>query len=196
MKKEEINKMMEEFFSSKVDHFTYTEKRINDIENFLSKFDLKNYQNVLDVACGTGVISSYLAKFNNKVTAIDMSFKMVEVAKTIHDEDNLTFLNEDFYSFKNDELFDLIIIFNAYPHFLDKKLFIESLKRLLSSDGRVVILHDSSKEIINVCHSNISHYISTKLLPVNEESKIFLDDFKIKRVIDDNNSYMIDLIKK
>ena len=196
MKKEEINKMMEEFFSSKVDHFTYTEKRINDIENFLEEFNLKNYSNVLDVACGTGVISSYLAKFNNKVTAIDMSSKMIEVAKTIHFENNITFLNEDFYNFKGDELFDLIVIFNAYPHFLDKNLFVESLIRLLSKNGRAVILHDASKDVINVCHSNISHYISVKLKPVEEESIAFLQDFNIKRVIDNNNSYMIDLIKK
>ncbi len=196
MKKEEINKMMNEFFNNKVDHFTYTEKRINDIENFLDQFELKNNQNVLDVACGTGVISSYLAKFNKKVTAIDMSQKMIEVAKKIHFEENITFLNEDFYNFKSEELFDLIVIFNAYPHFLDKKLFISTLKRLLSEKGRVVILHDASKEMINVCHSNISHFISVKLKPVEEESNIFLKDFNIKRVIDNNNSYMIDLIKK
>ncbi len=196
MKKEEINKMMNEFFNNKVDHFTYTEKRINDIENFLDQFELKNNQNVLDVACGTGVISSYLAKFNKKVTAIDMSQKMIEVAKKIHSEENITFLNEDFYNFKSEELFDLIVIFNAYPHFLDKKLFISSLKRLLREKGRVVILHDASKEVINVCHSNISHFISVKLKPVEEEKNVFLNDFNIKRVIDNNNSYMIDLIKK
>ena len=196
MKKEEINKIMEEFFSNKVDRFTYNEKRINDIETLLEKFELKKYKNVLDVACGTGVISSYLSRNNDQVIAIDMSSKMIEVAKTIHFEKNITFLNKDFYNFKSDELFDLIVIFNAYPHFLDKNLFVESLKRLLSKNGRVVILHDASKDIINMCHSNISHYISVKLKPVEEESIVFLNDFNIKRVIDNDNSYMIDLIKK
>ena len=196
MKKEEINKIMEEFFSNKVDRFTYNEKRINDIETLLEKFELKKYKNVLDVACGTGVISSYLSRNNDQVIAIDMSSKMIEVAKTIHFEKNITFLNKDFYNFKSDELFDLIVIFNAYPHFLDKNLFVESLKRLLTKNGRVVILHDASKDVINMCHSNISHYISVKLKPVEEESIVFLNDFNIKRVIDNNNSYMIDLIKK
>ena len=196
MKKEEINKIMEEFFSNKVDHFTYNEKRINDIETLLEKLELKKYKNVLDVACGTGVISSYLSRNNDQVIAIDMSSKMIEVAKTIHFEKNITFLNKDFYNFKSDELFDLIVIFNAYPHFLDKNLFVESLKRLLTKNGRVVILHDASKDVINMCHSNISHYISVKLKPVEEESVVFLNDFNIKRVIDNDNSYMIDLIKK
>lgn len=196
MKKEEINKIMEEFFSNKVDHFTYNEKRINDIETLLEKFELKKYKNVLDVACGTGVISSYLSRNNDQVIAIDMSSKMIEVAKTIHFEKNITFLNKDFYNFKSDELFDLIVIFNAYPHFLDKNLFVESLKRLLTKNGRVFILHDASKDVINMCHSNISHYISVKLKPVEEESIVFLNDFNIKRVIDNDNSYMIDLIKK
>ncbi len=193
MKKEEINELMKEFFNKNVDSFKYSQKRLEDIELFLKDFSLVNYNNVLDVACGAGIISSYLSKNNKHVIGIDLSSKMIETAKIIHNENNLEFYNEDFYKFNNENKFDLIVIFNAYPHFLDIKLFIEALKRLLNKKGRVVILHDNNKEFLNDKHSEVAKKISRMLKDVDEEIKYFTNDFNINRTLDNKNSYLIDM---
>ena len=193
MSKEEINKLMKEFFNKNVNSFMYSKKRLLEIENFLKDFSLVNYNNVLDVACGAGIISSYLAKNNNNVVGIDLSSKMIENAKIIHNESNLIFLNEDLYEFNYKDKFDLIVIFNAYPHFLDTNLLIKSLKRLLNKNGRVVILHDNNKEFLNDKHSEVAKTISKMIKEVNEESKLFINDFYINRTIDSDHSYLIDM---
>lgn len=196
MSKEEINKLMKEFFNKNVNSFMYSKKRLLEIENFLKDFSLVNYNNVLDVACGAGIISSYLAKNNNNVVGIDLSSKMIENAKIIHNESNLIFLNEDLYEFNYKDKFDLIVIFNAYPHFLDTNLLIKSLKRLLNKNGRVVILHDNNKEFLNDKHSEVAKTISKMIKEVNEESKLFINDFYINRTIDNDHSYLIDMSLK
>ena len=193
MSKEEINKLMKEFFNKNVNSFMYSKKRLLEIENFLKDFSLVDYNNVLDVACGAGIISSYLAKNNNNVVGIDLSSKMIENAKIIHNESNLIFLNEDLYEFNYKDKFDLIVIFNAYPHFLDTNLLIKSLKRLLNKNGRVVILHDNNKEFLNDKHSEVAKTISKMIKEVNEESKLFINDFYINRTIDSDHSYLIDM---
>ena len=52
---------------------------INGTEKFISL--LKTDSSVLDVGCGAGVKSKYLVNKGLKVTGIDLSDKMIEIAK-------------------------------------------------------------------------------------------------------------------
>lgn len=74
-------------------HFTYSE--IGKIQRNLvyenSKKHLKNIKNLLEINCGTGEDAIWLASHNIQVTATDISEKMIDVAKSKTNLENLTF---------------------------------------------------------------------------------------------------------
>ena len=75
----------------------------------------------LDIACGTGVTFDYLlAQGVESLTAIDISDEMARIAqgKYAHDP-RVTVLAGDFLQLEAPP-FDCALLYNAYPHFLDK----------------------------------------------------------------------------
>ncbi|MBQ3108866.1 MAG: class I SAM-dependent methyltransferase, partial [Clostridia bacterium] len=69
---------------------------------------------ILDVACGTGVLFPELLAFKPAyLRAIDLSPEMVRAAKAKFHEIHVT--AEDFYTFPECG-FDVITLYNAYPH--------------------------------------------------------------------------------
>ena len=98
---------------------------------------------VLDVACGTGVlIPDYLERNVKKCVAVDLSERMIEVAKRKFGEyDNVEFLCADAEQYDFSELFDSIVIYNAFPHFVNRKLLFENLSKFLKTGARITVAH-------------------------------------------------------
>ena len=77
-----------------------------------------NCQNALEIGCGIGTFSRLLAKYSARVTAIDLSPKMIEVAKNLSkDYANIDFqladiLETDF----PDAHFDTIVSVATFHH--------------------------------------------------------------------------------
>ena len=78
---------------------------------------------VLDLGCGTGIMAPvYLGLGVKRVLALDLAPRMIEIAQEKYaDEPSLEFRCCDAYGFETDEIFDAVVIYNAYPHFLDKR---------------------------------------------------------------------------
>lgn len=66
---------------------------------------------ILDVGCGTGREAFALGKMGFKVTAIDISSNMVNIAKRIAKNPNITFKKADILGY-NEKQFDNVIFFN------------------------------------------------------------------------------------
>ncbi|MFH0929159.1 MAG: class I SAM-dependent methyltransferase [Candidatus Aenigmatarchaeota archaeon] len=115
--------------------------------------DLKFYQKeasksstVLDVGCGTGRLAIPIAKKGIKVVGIDMSKKMIDIARNKAKADGLgnkvKFLQRDMKKFNLRKKFDLIIIANR--SFLnavtdkDQKNTLLCCKRHLKKGGRLI----------------------------------------------------------
>lgn len=152
---------------------------------------------VLDIACGTGVMFKDLLKLDvESITGIDISNGMTEVAKVkFKDESKVNIIREDIMKFSGEE-FDVAIMFNAYPHFLDKDAMINHVSGLLRKGGRFTVAHGAGKEVINQCHSNVPTDISSRLLPAAEEAEKFKKYFNIDIVVDTPYCYMISGIKR
>lgn len=166
---------------------------IEEKELFLSPLDIHIGDKILDIGCGTGIITPILAsKSGSKVLAIDISSKMIEEAKRKYpDNENLEFRNIDFYELK-ERGFAWIICHNAYPHFLDKEAFIKKLYDSLEKGGHFAICHSLSRARLSKHHEgeDVSS-ISRTLLPVEEEIIPFLPYFSIEYTKDDDSSYWI-----
>ena len=69
---------------------------------------------VLDVACGTGVlIPDYLKRKVASVTGIDISPKMAEIARAKFSQERVTILCGDVETTAFDRLFDCIVVYTA-----------------------------------------------------------------------------------
>ncbi len=100
----------------------------------------KNIENILEIGCGTGHLTSVLIdKFKGaRIKALDISPKMIGIAKKKLKNNAVEFLCADGEEFSAEEKFDLIISHACFQWFnnLDKAL--ERYKGLLKKNGQVV----------------------------------------------------------
>lgn len=187
-------KDIEEFFDGlapKWDSMEEIEDR--DIIALLDEVKIPTGVRVLDLGCGTGRITSLLHEYtHNDIYGLDVSSKMIEIAKEKYkDRDYAHFLVGDFLSYKTKNPYDLIIIYNAYPHFVDTDAFKESLKRNLKANGRFAIIHSLSRSKLAKVHNDMKDKITRVLSEPSEEAKVFLDSFRIDVAKEDDHSYLI-----
>lgn len=159
------------------------------IQSFLFSCGLERNKKTLDLGCGTGIISDILLQAGCAVTALDLSDKMIEAARKKHAGKDIRFVCGDFYEFSEGG-FEQVVVFNAYPHFLDKSAFVEKLASILSEGGTFLIAHNIGRETLSRHHSGVRD-ISCELLPVLEESKYFSPSFTVLSARETENSYLI-----
>ena len=149
-------------------------------------------QDVLDVACGTGVlIPDYLARKVSSVTGIDISPEMVEIAKKKFPEENVRIICADVEETDPDMLFDRIVVYNALPHFPEPERLVSRLSELLKSGGVLTVAHGMSAEKINNHHSGTANAVSMRLLDAEELTMIFSKHLKVMTVISDDRMYQV-----
>ncbi len=118
--------------------------KMNKHTNTILKIDhLKNRKNIhiLDFACGTGYISEYVLSAIKdatvKITAIDISDKMIEIARDKISDTRCSFIVQDGTDFlfgEEDEKYDAIFCGYALPYFNHKKV-IKDFHRISKKDG-------------------------------------------------------------
>lgn len=102
-------------------------------------------QQVLDVGCGMGGSSLYLAKHCKAiVSGITLSKKQVEIATQAANQSNLnnvTFKIEDALSLASfdDETFDIVWSLESCEQFFDKNAFIKQAYRVLKPGGQLLL---------------------------------------------------------
>lgn len=147
---------------------TYDKKRFQELKDTVAKvwperFDhtnspifpynqaknlLNNETVVLDVACGLGSGTSYLAKQAKKVIGVDISEETINMCKNKYlDQKNIKFINKDIYELNfNNNYFDLIISIHTMEHLPDEQGFLERINNWLKPDGIVIIEVPLSKD--------------------------------------------------
>lgn len=125
----------------------------------------------MDVGCGTGVLYPFLQKANAKsITAIDVSEEMIKLAKEKYPE--ATFLCKDVLKLDSKNKFDTIIMYNVYPHLMDKQKLVDKVHSLLNDNGMFIVAHGASRDTINSHHSSHAMEVSRKLTKAHDEAEI------------------------
>ena len=149
-------------------------------------------KNVLDVACGTGVlIPDYLKRKAASVTAIDISPQMAEITRAKFSLPEVTVLCGDAAELKTEKHFDCIIVYNAFPHFADQDGLICHLAGLLKPGGTLTVAHGMSREKINAHHQGTPERVSCGLMPAEELAAIFGKFLWVTTVISDERMYQV-----
>lgn len=107
------------------------------VVNFLKNKELNS---VLEVGCGPGTWTSFLAEHSKKVTAIDISSTMLEQAREKIKSKNVTFVNGDISELIIKEKFDLLFSIRAFEYFDKQEAFIMNSFNLLNDGGEIFII--------------------------------------------------------
>ena len=160
------------------------------ISAILDNAGVKAGVDVLDVACGTGVLfSDYLQRGVASLTAIDISPEMVKLARQKYPK--VCVLCGDVEQTVFDQCFDVIMIYNAFPHFPDPARLIGRLARWVKPGGRLSVAHGMSREMLNHHHSGTASRVSVDLLEGNELAALLAPYFDVDTVISDERMYQV-----
>lgn len=187
-------KDIERFFDRLSDKWDEMEEiEDKDIIPLLNEVGIKEGDEILDLGCGTGRITSLLHMYSNDdVYGLDISKKMIDVAKKKYEGKEFAhFQAGDFFSYTENNGYDVIIIYNAYPHFINKDAFKESLKRNLKINGKFAIIHSISRQKLGKVHNDMEEKITRTLDDPLTEANFFNDSFKINTAKEDDHSFLI-----
>lgn len=152
---------------------------------------------VLDVACGTGVLfPDYLARKVNSVTAVDISPEMVKIAESKYPEAPITVLCADVETAEFDRQFDVVMVYNAFPHFPEPEKLLHALAACLKPGGRVSIAHGMSRAMIDRHHQGSASKISNGLMCEDTLAQLMSQEFQVDIVISDDKMYQVSGRKK
>lgn len=116
-------------------------------ERLLETADLKTGENVLDISCGTGLVTFPIAKAVSpygKVTGIDLSEGMIEKASSEAKELGITHVSFEHMDAEEldlpDSSFDVAINSLGLMYYPDPGKAVSEMYRVLKSDGRAAAL--------------------------------------------------------
>lgn len=140
------NEWFENWFDSPYYPLLYQKRNMEEAENFIT--NLLDYllpkpdSKILDLACGEGRHSFFLAKKGFDVTGIDLSERSIQIAKE-NNAYNVRFSIADMRTFSLDTSFDYVFnLFTSFGYFQQTEDNLEVLKRIklhLQNSGRLVI---------------------------------------------------------
>lgn len=100
-------------------------------------------KDVLDVACGEGYGSNFLAKTAGRVVGVDISQETVDHAKNTYNQPNIEFYqgSAGAMPIEGTCLFDIIISFETIEHLdeTEQRRFMAEVKRLLKPEGIFIV---------------------------------------------------------
>lgn len=139
---------------------------------------------VLDIGCGTGLISNLFAlKYYSKFTAIDFSnsIDFAELFAVKNNINNVTWIKDDFLDFNTNEKYDVIICCGVLHHIPEYKKALNKIKSLLNPNGVLVLA------VYNKYGKVLKKYISidyqSNILYEDQENNPFELAFSHKEVL-------------
>ena len=153
---------------------------------------------ILDVACGTGVMFDYYLKRDvASVTGIDISPEMAKIATEKYAaEEKVQVICGDVEEHAFARKFDRIVVYNAFPHFPYPKRLIKILAGLLKEDGRLTVAHGMSREAIDGHHSGAASKVSNGLMSAESLKRIFDAHFDVEVVVSSRHMYQVSGVKR
>jgi SAM-dependent methyltransferase len=140
-----------------------TLRRLNELS---AELGLRPGLDVLEVGCGTGQITGWLADTvrPGRVVAVDFSPGMLERARARVTDAEFQLL--DICGTQTlGARFDLVLCFHSFPHFRDREAALRQIARGLRPGGRLVVLHLAGSAQLNAFHGKVGGAVGGDQLP-------------------------------
>ena len=194
----EQNEQTRAFFDQMADAWdTYAQHDPAKVAAIVTLCDIRQGARVLDIGCGTGVLTPYLLKWEpSAVLGVDLSPRMIAHARAKYQSARVAYEACDVMDVAARE-FDVAVIYSAYPHFLEKARLAAQVAALLRTGGRFMIAHSQGRDVINGRHKGKQvAMVSVPLKPACEEAEVWRDAFAIDTLVDTGACYMLSGVKK
>ncbi|GAB4033481.1 MAG: methyltransferase domain-containing protein [Elusimicrobiota bacterium] len=129
---------------------------------------------VLDIGCGTGIMLPFLLARFREVSACDISPDMVRIAAKKYPLAKVRTLDFEKKSFYRDDYFDVIVIYNAFPHFSDSLKVCQRSAALLKKGGLVIIAHSLNRKKLGIIHARAGGVVGNHTLAEDRELREIL----------------------
>ena len=168
------------------------------IGKILDNAEVGQQMDVLDVACGTGVMFDYyLSRGVSSVLGIDIAPEMAKIAgEKYAGEASVQVVCGDVEEYPFDRKFDRIVVYNAFPHFPNPRLLIKTLAGLLKEGGRLTVAHGMSRAAIDNHHKGPASKISNGLMAADTLKKLFDPYLDVEVMISNDKMYQVSGVKR
>lgn len=130
-------------FTKQAIPFTQLPDHLDSIQMLIEMSKVAGDDLVLDVACGPGLVACEFAKVARHVTGIDLTEKMIEIAKNHQKEMGLTNLSWDIGTASplpyDSASLSIVVTRYSFHHFLDPKAVLTEMIRVCKPNGVVLI---------------------------------------------------------
>ena len=160
------------------------------ITMILDNGGVKENIHVLDVACGTGVLfPDYLKRNVASVTGIDISPEMAKIAQSKFPQ--VKVICDDVETVDFGKKFDVIMVYNAFPHFPDPAHLIKVLAGLVKPGGKLSVAHGMSRAALTSHHAGRASKVSIDLIHEKELAALMEPYFDVDVIISNDRMYQV-----
>lgn len=136
----------------------------------LSTFSIKKKFKVLDLGCGDGLNTSVLSKMGVKdVTGVDISDKLLKLAKKLNPKNKFFLSSAEKLPFKNN-IFDVVLVDSVFHHFMSYPKAISEIRRVLKLRGKLCFI-EPHKNIIRTIYDKVCEMSFSKYVPFLKERR-------------------------
>ncbi len=170
------------------------QETVKQVSRHAALLGLAAGEDVLEVGCGTGQISGWLAAqvMPGRLTAIDFAPSMLAQArgKGLAADFQLADVCQDSLGGSR---YDVVLCFHSFPHFRDQAAGVRNLAGVLRERGRLVVMHLAGSAQINAFHDSVGGAVSGDHLPSEEQFTQLLGavDLTIERLVDRDDLYFL-----
>jgi len=192
-----LHKEMADYFDSLAPEWGNRPSKYGIREKLTAMMKLPPGSVIADIGCGKGVMFDHLLRTNPaKLIAVDISGEMLRSAQNLFSDSRIEYINEDFFDARL-PMIDAAVLFNSYPHFLDKGALAQKLAQVINGGGMLVIAHSRGKSEINGGHQGEGvAELSAPLEDAEAEADKFGRYFKPDVLIDNDEIYFIKMLRK
>jgi len=137
------------------EYATHSDLQYQWATNYLSKLHLEGTERILDIGCGDGRVTAFIAKSlpRGSVVGIDPSDSMLQAAHAQMALPNLQFLKRDATQLDFEREFDYVVSFSCLHWIFDHFAVLQGIERALRPGGKVFLYFAADYECNRLDHA-------------------------------------------
>jgi len=139
---------------------------LHRLDELAHRLGLQPGQDLLEVGCGTGQITAWLADRvkPGRVTAVDFSPGMLAQARARGVDADFE-LRDICLPAPASKRFDVVLCFHSFPHFRSQAEALKQIATLLKPAGRLLVVHLAGSAQLNAFHHKVGGPVGHDHLP-------------------------------